>query len=273
MSVRTYEAIPGFFVQDAPTDTSTVIGPTPDFFGLVSQSWPDFVAEIERLCSRRSESVSYKVLLLGRHGEGFHNAAIAKYGQKEWDEKWSVLYGDGELTWGPDPRLTAIGEEQARSAHAAWERELLNGAPVPQRFYCSPLTRAIRTLELTFESVLPTHLKPVILENCREEYGEHTCDKRRTRSELQSEFPDVAFEEGFEEDDVLWTPVHENSESVERRAKLVLDRIFQTDHDDTYISVTAHSGWINGVLRVIGRENYDLPTGGIIAVVVKGTVV
>jgi len=57
-----------------------------------------------------------------------------------------------------------MGEEQARSAHAAWERELLNGAPVPQKFYCSPFTRAIRTLELTFENILPTHLKPVILE-------------------------------------------------------------------------------------------------------------
>jgi len=52
----------------------------------VSQSWPDFVAEIERLCSKRSESVSYKVLFLGRHGEGFHNVAIAKYGQKAWEE-------------------------------------------------------------------------------------------------------------------------------------------------------------------------------------------
>jgi len=81
------------------------------------------------------------------------------------------------------------------------------------------------------------------------------------------------FEEGFEEDDVLWTPVRENSESVERRAKLVLDRIFQMDNDDIYISVTAHSGWINGVLRVIGREDYDLPTGGIIVVAVKGTLV
>jgi hypothetical protein len=28
------------------------------------------------------------------------------------------------------------------------------------------------------------------------------------------------------------------------------------------ISVTAHSGWINAVLRVIGRKNSDLPTGG-----------
>ncbi len=63
-----------------------------------------------------------------------------------------------------DPRLTPIGEEQARSAHAAWECEILRGLPVPQKFYCSPLTRATRTLELTFEGILPAQLKPVILE-------------------------------------------------------------------------------------------------------------
>jgi broad specificity phosphatase PhoE len=63
-----------------------------------------------------------------------------------------------------DPRLTPIGEEQAHSAHAAWEREILRGLPVPRRFYCSPLTRAIRTLQLTFEGILPADLKPLILE-------------------------------------------------------------------------------------------------------------
>ena len=63
-----------------------------------------------------------------------------------------------------DPLLTPVGEEQARSAHTAWERETLRGLPVPQRFYCSPLTRAIRTLQLTFEGILPADLKPIILE-------------------------------------------------------------------------------------------------------------
>jgi hypothetical protein len=63
--------------------------------------------------------------------------------------------------------------------------------------------------------------------------GAHSCDKRRTRSEIQAEFPNVVFEDGFEEDDVLWTPERESDESVEGRAKLVLDRIFQNDHDDT----------------------------------------
>lgn len=63
-----------------------------------------------------------------------------------------------------DPCLTAIGEKEARSACIAWKRELLRGAPVPQRFYCSPFIRTLRTLELTFEGILPTDLKPVILE-------------------------------------------------------------------------------------------------------------
>lgn len=98
---------------------------------------------------------------------------------------WAIKQGDGELTWGralrhiavfahlsdlafliptADPRLTPIGEGQARSAHTAWEREILRGLPVPQRFYCSPLTRAICTLQLTFEGIIPPDLKPLILE-------------------------------------------------------------------------------------------------------------
>jgi len=272
MPARTYETIRGFFVQDALT-TSTDIGPTPDYFGLVSKSWTQFVDAIDELHAKRSDLVSYKVLFLGRHGEGTHNFAINKHGMKEWEETWAVKTGDGELTWGPDPRLTPIGEEQARSAHTAWEREILRGLPVPQRFYCSPLTRAISTLQLTFEGILPSDLKPIILENCREHNGTHFCDKRRPKSEVQSEFPNVFFEEGFEEEDVTWTSEErETRENMEKRAKLVLDRIFQDDHDDTYISITSHSGWIKSVLHVLGRGDYDIPTGGLVAVVVKGTV-
>jgi len=70
-------------------------------------------------------------------------------------------------------------------------------------------------------------------QNCCEEYGEHTCDKRRMQSELQDEFPNIVFEEGFKEEDILWTPTHKSRASVERHAKLVLDRIFENDHDAT----------------------------------------
>ncbi|KAH9964461.1 phosphoglycerate mutase-like protein [Russula dissimulans] len=272
MSARQYEAIRGLFVYDGPTVAPTDIGPTPVFFGLNSKSWAQLVAEIDVLRSNSSDTISYKVLFVGRHGEGSHNVAIAQYGQRAWDEKWALLDGDDRLTWGPDPRLTPLGEQQARDAHAAWRREIDHGVPVPQTFYCSPLSRALRTLELTFEGILPTNLKPIILENCREHYGRHSCDKRSTRQAIASEFPNFVFEEGFEEEDVLFTAERETEEHLQGRGKLVLDRIFQ-NKDDTYVSVTAHAGWIRGFLHTIGRENYELPTGGILVVVVKGTVV
>lgn len=80
------QTIRGFFVQDALT-TSTDIGPvsiskniwcillrpfgqTPDHFGLVSKSWTEFVDAVNELSAKRPDSVSYKVLFLGRHGEG-----------------------------------------------------------------------------------------------------------------------------------------------------------------------------------------------------------
>lgn len=50
---------------------------------------------------------------------------------------------------------------------------------------------------------------------------------------MQSEFPNFVFEEGFEEEDVTWTSERESREHMKKRAKLVLDRIFEDDHDDT----------------------------------------
>ena len=65
-----------------------------------------------------------------------------------------------------------------------------------------------------------------------------------------------------------------------KRAKLVLDKIFEDNHDDTCaatsclfqmanvsvisqdISITSHSGSIKSVLRVLGRGDYDIQTGG-----------
>ncbi len=71
------------------------------------------------------------------------------------------------------------------------------------------------------------------MQDCREHNGAHYCDKRRPKSEVQSEFPNFVFEEGFKEEDVTWTSERESREHMEKRAKLVLDRIFEDDHDDT----------------------------------------
>ncbi|KAJ7782198.1 histidine phosphatase superfamily [Mycena olivaceomarginata] len=191
-------------------------------------------------------SSSYKLIFFGRHGQGYHNVAETKYGTKAWDDYWAKLYGDGELTWGPDPELTSVGKDQATDVNKVWTAELAAHIPLPDRLYCSPMTRAMQTNVITFADLpLPT---VVVLENCREEYGEHTCDKRNTRTYIQNTFPHFDIEAGFTEEDELWTPTYARLQPTPSFVRIV--------------SITAHGGIINGFLRALGRSRYALPTGG-----------
>jgi broad specificity phosphatase PhoE len=269
-----YQAVSGFFAQDDPRASPQVIGALPPHIGLLDNSpdrWTSFTSKISLLNREATSGTQYKVLFLGRHGEGYHNVAEAKYGTEAWNEYWSKLDGDGELAWGPDPDLTDTGKDQAAMAHTSWIEELAFGLPLPEKLYCSPMTRALQTHAITFNGIIDKSYKTVVLENCREEYGEHTCDKRKSRSLIQSAFPDVKLEDTFTEEDQLWTPEREPEEHVISRAKNVLDRIFTIDTEQ-FISITAHGGIINAFLRVIGRQHYGLLTGGLLPVVIKSTV-
>ncbi|KAH0840201.1 hypothetical protein J3R83DRAFT_1202 [Lanmaoa asiatica] len=157
-------------------------------FGLIDKRtnrWTTFVAEIKKLNTTAEPGVKFKVFFLGRHGEGYHNVGEAKYGPKvgcrtsgsnlsfddaydifkAWCEYWAKLNGDGEIVWGPDPQLTPLGVQQAQEAHDAWEREHRFGIPLPEKLYTSPLTRAIRTNQMTFDdTLLPSGPKTIIVE-------------------------------------------------------------------------------------------------------------
>lgn len=64
-----------------------------------------------------------------------------------------------------DPLLTPLGEDQAREACQTWKEEREAGIPIPDRVYCSPMTRALQTCRLTFNGVLDLAQKrPLILE-------------------------------------------------------------------------------------------------------------
>ncbi|KAG6808658.1 hypothetical protein H0H92_003359 [Tricholoma furcatifolium] len=270
---RAYTEVPGFFRQSEEIHrTLAVLSPG---FGLIDQSpdrWKKFRAEIARLNEIREVppdvGVSYKVFFFGRHGQGYHNVGEAKYGTKDWDDHWSKLNGDGELVWA-DPELTPLGETQAMDVQKAWESELTYDIPLPEKIYCSPMTRALKTCELSFDNIVSDqYRRPVVLENCREENGVHTCDKRRTASYISNAFPRFELEPGFSEEDLLWdAEVRETRAHVASRAKEVLDMIFA--QDETFISITAHGGIINGFLETIGRPRYPLPPGGVLPVVIK----
>ena len=141
--------------------------------------------------------------------------------------------------------MTALGKDQAAAAHTLWTEECAAGIHLPERLYCSPMTRAMQTNEITFAGLLtsrtvvlevgrvstPAHILTP-LQNCREEYGQHTCDRRRTRTYIRTAFPQFDIEDGLEEEDTLWTAeTRETGLQVAARARTVLDRIFAEDKD------------------------------------------
>ncbi|KAG9089799.1 hypothetical protein FS749_001052 [Ceratobasidium sp. UAMH 11750] len=281
-----YQVVPGYFIQTDDSTDPTVIGPNPPAFGLIANTsktyWSDFKASIVKLQREAPKGVKYVVCWFGRHGQGWHNVAESFYGTQVWDDYWSKLNGDGNMTWGPDAELTDLGKQQARLAHNTWATELAKKDPVPlpTKLFSSPMSRAASTLDITFDGVLLNvkgkHdiVQPYVMENFREIIGVHTCDKRRTKTYIRKTYTDFCIEPGFTEEDELWTEDHrETDEEAGIRLKAALDTIFGRllSKHDTFISITAHSGAIRAALNVLGHRPYSLPTGGVVPVVIKAT--
>jgi hypothetical protein len=49
------------------------------------KQWRRFEKYVRQLNRKSEDNVQYKVIFLGRHGEGWHNVAEAKYGTQAWD--------------------------------------------------------------------------------------------------------------------------------------------------------------------------------------------
>ncbi|KAJ5820011.1 histidine phosphatase superfamily [Penicillium riverlandense] len=279
----------GYFFQDEESTDPETFDYAASNFGLITRSdgsqsdatlnpssqWQKFCAHVDYLNEVSANGEKYKVLFLGRHGEGVHNVAERRYGTKAWDEYWSLLDGDSHGTW-VDARLTELGISQAETAREAWKTQTQRGIPHPQSYYVSPLNRCLATAQITFEGLHMPHtqpFRPVIKELLRETMGEHTCDRRSSRSAIEAEYPLYRIEDGFSEEDTLWDPkVRESDEERAARLRELLEDIFATD-ENTFVSMTAHSGAITSILEVTGHRRFPLATGGVIPLLVKAELV
>lgn len=272
----------GWLVQTDPSTNPETFDHLEQDFGLTpGKTWKQFEDHVNYLQEKAPENVRYKVLYLARHGQGVHNFAELKYGA-EWETKWKLEYGDGELVWGPDAELTELGCEQAKANHTAWREQLQKGVPLPQVFYSSPFIRALDTMEYTWLGLMlydkqKIEAPPLVVEDLREVIGVHTCDKRKTRSHMEHRFPRVIVEDSMTEEDELWTETHrETHDEHDMRVHRYLENLFNLDWDKekqhTYVSITAHSGAINTFLRVIKHRQFRLSTGGMIPVIIKAEI-
>jgi len=274
-----YSTITGYFLQDDPDTDYVNFDYVKTNFGLKhlagdnsKTQWQLFEDHVALLNKKADSKTHYRVLFLGRHGQGVHNVAEAKYGTKDWDCTWSKLEGDGTLYW-VDPRLTPLGIEQVQAANNLWAKQLSDGKmPAPQTYYTSPLDRCCHTAQITFSNLtLPSDqpFVPTVKELLREVNGVHTCDKRSTRTYIHTTYPSYVIEPSLTESDELWSPtIRESDSQLDARLKSLLDDIFTND-ESTWISLTSHSAAIGSMLRVLGHREFRLKTGAVMPVLVK----
>lgn len=222
----------------------------------------------------------YKLVYAARHGEGHHNVAEAKYGTKAWDDHWSLLNGDGELVWGPDPSLTSVGEGQAHDARRIWNNLLSEGKadlpPLPGAYFSSPMIRSAKTLYLTFEGRTPA--KPVvILESIREDFKDrHTCDERSKRSVVAAEWEPrgwIVDAKMDEEDTLFQSDYRETHETMAQRLADALSDIFDRTEGIDVVNITSHSGVMQALFRAVHHDDFKPKTGGEFMIALEMTMV
>ncbi|OXV06394.1 hypothetical protein Egran_05838 [Elaphomyces granulatus] len=200
-----YATVEGYFLQDLASTDSSSLDYTAHNFGLINQSysntddssaatpWERFYKEVVvRLNQDSPAKIQYKVLFLGRHGEGWHNAAESFYGTPAWNVScfcvsfclpwysfplaclgfilrttypklakgqvlpycyWAELNGNETASWA-DARLTSLGITQAQTAHTFWQSELTaQNIHPPDSYFVSPLFRALMTAKITFDGL------------------------------------------------------------------------------------------------------------------------
>ncbi|KAF1931284.1 phosphoglycerate mutase family protein [Didymella exigua CBS 183.55] len=279
-----YTVQKGVFLQSEDSTDDTTFDFKKQNFGLIDRSyptdsdqdskekiWPRFEHYARSLASSVTDGASFKVLFLGRHGQGWHNVAESKYGTHAWDCYYSALDGHDGLVWA-DAHLTPVGEQQAQDVNALWAEKLTQGLPPPETYYVSPLTRTIQTADLSFRGLnLPAgkDYTPYIVELLREALGVHTCDRRSTKTALERAFPHLNFERGFSENDALWEADYREPRRARKyRLATFLDRVFAQD-ENVFLSLTSHSGAIASILEAVGHRPFALETGGVIPVFLR----
>ena len=105
---------------------------------------------------------------------------LLRHGQSEFNLHFTATRRDPGI---PDPRLTPLGEEQARTAAAA-----LQGLGL-RRIIVSPYTRTLQTAQPVARALgLPMVVNPLVRERCA-----FSCDIGTPRSALEAAWPGQDF--------------------------------------------------------------------------------
>ncbi|KAI8818639.1 histidine phosphatase superfamily [Fimicolochytrium jonesii] len=275
-----YEAVQGYFEQSDPGTDGSAFPLIPVALGLVDKSesrWEKTFRRLRVLQEKVGKKGVVKLLFLQRHGQGEHNVAEAKYGKEAWDSYYS------KLPFYFDASLTPLGISQlAQNADNLFAEINEHKLALPSLIVTSPLSRCLNTTRLVWGKITQNKYDPKAIEFLREQYGDHTCDQRRTRTELSKRFPEVDFTDLVTDEDSLWEKdVREPDEHVIERVRAVFDGLFslpETSSGETLdvltseklIGIVCHGGIIESSIHITGHRDFPVPPGGMLPMVVIG---
>lgn len=181
------------------------------------------------LANVSKSGMAFKTLHLVRHAQAQHNAAcIAAGGDRS-------IYLSEALV---DARLTDLGRTQADALRDA----LVAAAVEVDVVLVSPLSRCCETARIAFSA----GSRFVATETCRERSGQHPCDRRRTRTELEKDFPEVDFSALATDEDASWTAERESEAALVARAEAFCAELAARPEDR--IAVVAHNDFLQALL-------------------------
>ncbi|KAI1204657.1 phosphoglycerate mutase-like protein [Annulohypoxylon truncatum] len=297
MKVMQYTAVPGYFYHDTEPEGPGYRARTHPDLGLLDRpydtdsrflneisklprdqqavtpqdKWARFRYFLKYLNERGQGKVEWKLFYVVRHGEGDHNVKEKEVGRAEWERYWSRVDGDGLKNWS-DAHLTDYGRQQASNLAPYVTRDRLCH---PQSVYTSPLARCLETTDIIYRRAMHDRYirHAIIKENIRERFGVHVCDRRSTKSWIQSNYPWMRTEHGFSERDELWKPDRrETVEEAAERARSALHDIWEHD-SNMFIAITAHSGFVRALYSAVGHADVWLAPGVMMPVLIKREVV
>ncbi|KAJ3101467.1 hypothetical protein HDU97_001342 [Phlyctochytrium planicorne] len=268
----TFEVVPNFFFPSTPDlkEIPANYGNLLPSLGHVNRTdplrWVTFQQKFEQLQCSDPNSM-YKLFHVMRHGRANHNDAESSYGTPAWNAFYSKI----PLYY--DTALTVQGIQQTFEARQVMMNEYAIGAPMPGLIVSSPLQRTLNTTLNVWQWWLEDgpKLTPLAIEDLREGVSGHTCDSRRSVTDLKKLYPQFDYTKMWSENDEYWKPdfIETGDQQTARNKKALIDLFLNYGDVDT-IHFTGHGGSTGKFLiNVQHPTGWNLKPGGVISMVVR----
>ena len=185
-----------------------------------------------------------------RHAEGTHNEANHAYG----DDTPCIFTTPNAWNY-MDAKLTDKGISQCviKSKEVKFH---------PDVIIVSPFTRTLQTAHVMFGG---QNVPFIVHDLCRERWGKFTCDKRRSKNDIISDFTSIyantndhidftSFAYASEED-TDWTEMREPDGDVTSRGIEMMQWL--ATRPEKEIAVVTHSSWLKHLFRAFGESVHD----------------